>query len=412
MGPVNPKSIIGEGSAFAPEQIDGLLNQLAEPFPPELVAWRVTATTRDRRGNRGQVVAYADQRAYTDRLNNIFTPLGWTREYTVQTVQNFERPQRNESGAKDSSIAAKVMVTCRVTIFGMGTHSGTGEEWATDENALTRAEAQAFKRACSCFGLGRYFYDLPRTWVDLDDQRRPLEHPRLPDWALPKQTEPGRNGTSGNGTAAKLDSAKNGKLRQNGKDSLYRNELLAAVRKFSEEIGYSLSREALRRMAGTEDLDHVQDLAKLSGAMERMQDVARGVARLKSAREVVGDDQYRRLCIELDLPSDSIDDIPTREVLRTLVTRMEELRDAIEKRDEEVVRGDQREGAPPESIDDLKARLLVQARRTSAAVRKSVGDVVQAASNGTLRFADVGRLTESQRQTAELTLQELERMVG
>jgi hypothetical protein len=91
---------------------------------------------------------------------------------------------------------------------------------------------------------------------------------------------------------------------------------------------------------------------------------------------------------------------------------MEELRDAIEKRDEEVVRGDQREGAPPESIDDLKARLLAQARRTSAAVRKSVGDVVQAASNGTLRFADVGRLTESQRQTAELTLQELERMVG
>ena len=296
MGPVNPKSIIGEGSAFAPEQIDGLLNQLAEPFPPELVAWRVTATTRDRRGNRGQVVAYADQRAYTDRLNNIFTPLGWTREYTVQTVQNFERPQRNESGAKDSSIAAKVMVTCRVTIFGMGTHSGTGEEWATDKNALTRAEAQAFKRACSCFGLGRYFYDLPRTWVDLDDQRRPLEHPRLPDWALPKQTEPGRNGTSGNGTAAKSDSAKNGKLRQNGRDSLYRNELLAAVRKFSEEIGYSLSREALRRMAGTEDLDRVQDLAKLSGAMERMQDVARGVAHLKSAREVLGDDQYRHLC--------------------------------------------------------------------------------------------------------------------
>jgi len=38
----------------------------------------------------------------------------------------------------------------------LGTHSGTGEAWADDENAMTAAEAQAFKRACSCFGLGRY----------------------------------------------------------------------------------------------------------------------------------------------------------------------------------------------------------------------------------------------------------------
>jgi len=33
----------------------------------------------------------------------------------------------------------------------------TGEEWADDENGMTSADAQAFKRACSCFGLGRYF---------------------------------------------------------------------------------------------------------------------------------------------------------------------------------------------------------------------------------------------------------------
>ena len=165
---------------FTLERIQELLVALSEPFDPEVVEWRVTNTS----GKRGQVVAYADQRAYTDRLNDLFTPLGWTRKYAVQTVQNFEVPRKGDG--KNTIITAKVMVTAEVTIHGLGTHAGTGEEWAIDENALTRAEAQAFKRACSCFGLGRYFYDLPRTWVDVDENRRPLELPKLPEWALPK----------------------------------------------------------------------------------------------------------------------------------------------------------------------------------------------------------------------------------
>ena len=83
----------GVSEPLTSAQIRDRLAALTQPFPLELVEWRVTNTTRDHRGSRGQVVAYADQRAYTDRLNAIVTPLGWTREYTVQTVQNFERPQ-------------------------------------------------------------------------------------------------------------------------------------------------------------------------------------------------------------------------------------------------------------------------------------------------------------------------------
>jgi len=45
-------------------------------------------------------------------------------------------------------------------------HAGLGEEWEENDNAGTAAEAQAFKRACSCFGLGRYLYDLEGQWVD------------------------------------------------------------------------------------------------------------------------------------------------------------------------------------------------------------------------------------------------------
>src|SRR5215471_18688630 len=51
----------------------------------------------------------------------------------------------------------------------------------------TAAEAQAFKRACACFGLGRYLYNLEGGWVDLDNKKQPKSTPKLPDWALPKR---------------------------------------------------------------------------------------------------------------------------------------------------------------------------------------------------------------------------------
>src|SRR6266567_1871124 len=50
-------------------------------------------------------------------------------------------------------------------------------------------EAQAFKRACSNFGLGRYFYRFGEMWVDLDEYKRPRELPPLPSWALPENEQ-------------------------------------------------------------------------------------------------------------------------------------------------------------------------------------------------------------------------------
>ena len=68
---------------------------------------------------------------------------------------------------------------------------------------MTSADAQAFKRACSCFGLGRYFYDIPAIWVDLDQHRQPVRTPALPGWALPENCRKGMqpSGKNGNGKA-------------------------------------------------------------------------------------------------------------------------------------------------------------------------------------------------------------------
>ena len=54
-----------------------ILRELEVPFSPDQVQWRVTVTANDRK--RGQIVPYADSRAYTDRLNALLSPQGWTR---------------------------------------------------------------------------------------------------------------------------------------------------------------------------------------------------------------------------------------------------------------------------------------------------------------------------------------------
>src|SRR5687768_5287443 len=134
-------------ASVPPERLQKIRELLNEPFDPGEIKWRVTATstqqTKHGPQKRGQLVAYADQRAYTDRLNEVFGEWGWTRNYDVQVAQNFER--RAPGDKKETAVAAKVVVVSKVTIHGLGSHIGVGEEWADDQNTATRAEAKAFK---------------------------------------------------------------------------------------------------------------------------------------------------------------------------------------------------------------------------------------------------------------------------
>ncbi len=52
--------------------LEALFIQLAEPFDPSEIKWRVAHTTRD--GSRGAVIAFADPRAYTDRAQPTLHP--------------------------------------------------------------------------------------------------------------------------------------------------------------------------------------------------------------------------------------------------------------------------------------------------------------------------------------------------
>ena len=73
-------------------------------------------------------IAFADPRAYTDRLNQLFTPSGWTRTYEVSTVSAVTRMKRDKLIQ-----TGKVLVTCTLTITWIGiAHAGSGEHWADE----------------------------------------------------------------------------------------------------------------------------------------------------------------------------------------------------------------------------------------------------------------------------------------
>jgi hypothetical protein len=302
----------GSGANVAPERLAEIREQLAEPFDPGEIKWRVTATstkqTKQGLQKRGQLAAYADPRAYTDRLNEVFGEWGWTRDYAVQVAQNFER--RALADRNKSAVCAKIVVVSKVTILGLGSHTGVGEEWADDENAATRAEAQAFKRACSCFGLGRYLYDFDTIWADLDQSGRPLHTPNLPDWALLGY--------------AKREAQRQGASSCAGQSgpNIVQQETLAKVRQLREKVGHGLWRFVLTKYAGVTEPGKV-GFAKLTVVFEKLADIDKGIDRLRKAAEAIGEQRYADICREMNLASESIADIPDRDALKKLLARVE-----------------------------------------------------------------------------------------
>jgi len=288
------------------QKLQELFKELVVPFDPSLIEWRVTNTTKDK--TRGQVIPYADQRAYTDRLNALVTPAGWTRKYAIHTSANFQR-------GNDQRMVAKIFVTCELTIFGLGSHSATGEEWTDDDNAGTSAEAQAFKRACSCFGLGRYLYHFSGVWVDLDDRKRPKRIPRLFGWATPKGwcqgLRPGREEDTMLPHSG--ESAADGQ----GEKSEELTAIVGQIEAMAEVLGRRLYRGVLKNIARVWNPTEIHNIDILRKVLERMHAGERGLRRLKAAVDKAGPEIMVPILQSLRLHS--LDQVDCLESLKKVV---------------------------------------------------------------------------------------------
>jgi hypothetical protein len=368
-----PNNGSGHAVGISPEDLQKIRERINEPFDPRKIKWRVTATsmhqTKHGSRKRGLLVAYANQRAYTDRLNEVFGEWGWTRSYDVQVAQNFER--RIRGNHHETAIAAKVVVVSLVTIHGLGSHTGVGEEWADDQNAATRAEAQAFKRACACFGLGRYLYDLDIVRVNLDQNNRPVGTPNLPDWALPSD--------------ARHEAERRRSQSPAPRPSPTREQMLETIGQVRQKAGQSLARFVFNKYADSAEPESMP-VEMLSIVFEKFTDIGKGIDRLRQAASAIGEAQYSTICQELDFTGMSVNDIPDCDALHRLLLRVEA---------EAAGTNGGGRNSTKRAIGDARERLLATAREIANRAGRRLADIIAEASDGTLSLKGLRDLTDA-----------------
>ena len=194
---------------------------------------------------------------------------------------------------------------------------------------------------------------------------------------------------------------------------MYREELLGHVKALCGTVGFSLSKGVLQVVAKVEDPDKIRDNAKLTAAFEKLQDMARGVERLRAAVAKAGDQRYSALCRELNLASESIDDVPDRTVLRRLVETLEG-----ESGSTQTPKGTSNGGTgngsqgDAASLSELRGRLLREANRVSSATGRPLAAVINQAANGAFTFANLRALRAADIGKMQTALTELQRMAA
>lgn len=141
---------------------------LAAPFPVEKISWRVGSLSKDK--TKAMVLAYLDARDVMERLDTICGVGGWQNKH----------PHAN--GKTSCSIGIKV-----------------DNEWVWKENGAGDSQVEAekgafsdsFKRCAVMWGIGRYLYDVPTVWVEIDEYKQ-IKNPN--DQRLKKALETAAKG--------------------------------------------------------------------------------------------------------------------------------------------------------------------------------------------------------------------------
>lgn len=126
--------------------------ELAQPFAPEDLEWRLQRTVESQ--GRGLAVPYVTNRAIQDRLDDVVGPQNWYNDF---------KPWHT-NGKKESQI-------CGIAIF-FEEHGGFITKWDgaedTDIEAIKGGLSDSMKRAAVQWGIGRVLYKMDVAWVDVE----------------------------------------------------------------------------------------------------------------------------------------------------------------------------------------------------------------------------------------------------
>ncbi len=187
-------------------------------------------------------------------------------------------------------------------------------------------EAQAFKRACTCFGLGRYLYYFTGLWVDLDERKRPKNIPRLFGWATPQGWREGlRPGQEAKTTLSNPvpSGIADPRSTPQGRDVSAEdaNALVRQIEAMAEPLGRRLYRGLLKAAARVWNPTEIRDADVLRKVLAQMQAAERGLRRLEAALNRVGPETLVPILRSLRL--NSLDQVDSLESLKRVVVEVE-----------------------------------------------------------------------------------------
>ena len=142
-----------------------LNDALLTPFPVDAIRFLPKSVREDHGKTVCTAFPYANKRVYEDRLNAI-------------ACGEWETPFIPPCVAGNRLIVPVTVVICGVphTDYGEAFLAVPGKGGTTrdDENTATEAYSQAFRRACSQFGLGRYLYNLSKVTLPFNPKTRQI----------------------------------------------------------------------------------------------------------------------------------------------------------------------------------------------------------------------------------------------
>jgi hypothetical protein len=145
---------------------DVIRYELSEPFNPYNVEFRAGAVSYDKKS--AMALAYVDPREYQFRLDEVVGPGHWSVNYRqigdAGIVCTLQLSGLDDNGELVNSIREEV-----------------GEFEQNDRSRWPNASSQAFKRACSSFGLGRYLYSLKQKYFPIKEMGENTYNPRFAD---------------------------------------------------------------------------------------------------------------------------------------------------------------------------------------------------------------------------------------
>jgi len=127
-----------------------VLQRLREPFAFKDVEWKVQITTQDKA--KGMAVAYIDSRAIQNRLDEAIGAFNW---------QNSFIPWHGNS-----------------QLCGISVYDEERGDWITKYDGAENTDIEPIKgglsdstkRAACLWGIGRYLYEIPSIWVEIEQR--------------------------------------------------------------------------------------------------------------------------------------------------------------------------------------------------------------------------------------------------